>query len=81
MKSSQYGPNKLGYTRVTMVITKRSEYVSKSKSLKTILSANYSLELENMKLESLVIVNQQVTVNMLPNLVHTARHAMEINFT
>ena len=32
-----------------------------------------------MKLESLVIVNHQVTVNMLSNLVHTARHAMGIS--
>ena len=29
-----------------------------------------------MKLESLVIVNQNVTVNTFPGLVHTARHTM-----
>ena len=31
-----------------------------------------------MKVESLVIVKQHVTVNLCPNLVHTARHAMGI---
>ena len=30
-----------------------------------------------MKLELLVIVNKNVTVNYFPGLVHTARHAME----
>ena len=30
-----------------------------------------------MKLESLVIANQQVAVNTFPGLVHTARHIME----
>ena len=29
-----------------------------------------------MKLELLVIVEQQATVNLCPDLVHTARHAM-----
>jgi hypothetical protein len=29
-----------------------------------------------MKLESLVIVNQHVTVNMFSSSVHTARHAL-----
>lgn len=33
-----------------------------------------------MKLELLVIVNKNVTVNMFLNFVHTARHAMEISF-
>ena len=31
-----------------------------------------------MKLESLVIVNQNVTVNTFPGLVHTARHTMGV---
>jgi len=34
MKSSQYDPYKLGYTRATMEITKRNNYVNKSKSSK-----------------------------------------------
>ena len=31
-----------------------------------------------MKLESLVIVNQNVTVNTFSSLVHTARHTMRV---
>ena len=34
-----------------------------------------------MKLESLVIVNQNVTVNTFPGLVHTARHTMGVDCT
>ena len=34
-----------------------------------------------MKLELLVIVNQHVTVNAFPGLVHTARHTMEVGNT
>ena len=39
------------------------------------LSSDWSLQLETMKLESLVIVDQHATVNMFLGLVHTARHA------
>ena len=34
-----------------------------------------------MKLELLVIANQQVAVNTFPGLVHTARHTMGVGFT
>jgi hypothetical protein len=34
-----------------------------------------------MKQESLVIVDQNATVNTFPGLVHTARHAMEVSST
>ena len=34
-----------------------------------------------MKQESLVIVDQNATVNTFPVLVHTARHAMEVSST
>ena len=34
-----------------------------------------------MKLESLVIVDQNATVNTFPGLVHTARHTMGVGFT
>ncbi len=45
---------------------------------KTFLSSDCSLQLDCMKLESLVIVDQHATVNTFPGLVHTARHAMEV---
>ena len=44
---------------------------------KSCLSSDCPLQLEGMKLESLVIVNQNVTVNTFPGLVHTARHTMK----
>ena len=45
------------------------------------LSSDWALQLESMKLESLVIVDQRATVNTFSGLVHTARHAMEVGFT
>ena len=41
---------------------------------KSRLSSDWALQLEPMKLESLVIVDQHATVNTFPGLVHTARH-------
>ena len=48
---------------------------------KSHLSSDCSLQLENMKLESLVIVDQHATVNTFPGLVHTARQVMGIGST
>ena len=42
------------------------------------LSADWRLQLDSMKLESLVIPNQNVGVNTFPGVVHTARHAMGV---
>ena len=49
-----------------------------SESQKSHLSSDCSLQLDYMKLESLVIANQNVAVNTFPGLVHTARHTMEL---
>ncbi len=62
--SSQYGLNRLGYTGATMVKTKGSKDASRSKSQKTHLSSDCPLQLEDMKEESLVIVEQHATVNL-----------------
>ena len=43
---------------------------------KPCLSSDRSLQLDSMKSESLVIVDQNATVNTFPGLVHTARQAM-----
>ena len=59
-------------------LTKRSEAVRQSKSQKERLSSDCSLQLDYMKLESLVIANQNVAVNTFPGLVHTARHTMGV---
>jgi len=62
--SSQYGPYRLGYTGATMISTKGSNNASWSESQKTYLSSDCSLQFEGMKAESLVIVEQQATVNL-----------------
>ena len=41
-------------------------------------SPDWSLQLDSMKMESLVIADQHVAVNTFPGLVHTARHTMEV---
>ena len=44
-------------------------------------SSDWSLQLDSMKPESLVIVDQHATVNTFPGLVLTARHTMGVDFT
>ena len=48
---------------------------------KSCLSSDWTLQLESMKLESLVIADQHAAVNTFPGLVHTARHAMGVDST
>ena len=81
MTSSPHGPYGLGYTRITMADTMRSNRVTWSQSEKVRLSSDWGLQLDPMKLESLVIVDQHATVNTFPGLVHTARHTMGVGFT
>ena len=81
MTSSPHGPYVQGYTRATMVDTKRREVVSPSKSQKVGLSSDWSLQLDSMKPESLVIADQHAAVNTFPGLVHTARHTMGVVWT
>ena len=80
MMSSQYVPYVQGYTRVTMVSTKGRKAVRLSQSQKTNLSSDWSLQLDSMKSESLVIADQHAAVNTFPGLVHTARHIMGVGF-
>ena len=63
-KSSQCDPNELGYTRATMKITKSYKKIKFKLILKNFPSSNCKLQLVYMKLESLVIANQHVAVNM-----------------
>ena len=81
MTSSPHGLYIQGYKRTTMVETKRSEAVRWSESQKHYLSSDWSLQLDSMKLESLVIADQHAAVNTFPGLVHTARHTMGVGFT
>lgn len=61
--------------------TKGCKPVKGSKSQKTVLSSDWSLQLDSMKLESLVIADQHATVNTFPGLVHTARHTTKVDCT
>ena len=81
MMSSQYVPYVQGYTRVTMAGTMGCEPARGSQSQKTGPSSDWSLQLDSMKEESLVIAHQHGAVNTFPGLVHTARHAMEAGST
>ncbi len=62
----------------TIPDTEFSETARSSKSHKVVLSSDCSLQLDYMKLESLVIVDQHATVNTFPGLVHTARHTTRV---
>ena len=79
--SSHHGPYVLGNTRATMAGTERSEAARQSKSQKADLSTDCSLQLDCMKLESLVIAHQHGAVNTFPGLVHTARHTIRVGGT
>ena len=81
MMSNHHASYALGYTRATMVDTKRSEVVTWSKPQKVGLNSDCGLKPAHMKTELLVIPNQNVGVNAFPGLVHTARHAMGVGGT
>ena len=77
MTSSHHGPYVQGYKRATMGGTEGRQLARASQSQKTALSSDRSLQLDSVKLESLVIADQNAAVNTFSGLVHTARHAME----
>ncbi len=57
--SSHHGLYAQGYTRATMERTKGCHLETGRQSQKTFLSSDWGLQLDLMKLESLVIVDQQ----------------------
>ena len=81
MTSSPHGPYALGYTRVTMPVTKGGDTVRWSKSQKSRLSSDRGLQLDLVKLESLVMAHHHGAVNTFPGLVHTARQALKVGGT
>ncbi len=81
MTSSPHGLYAQGYTRATVAGTKGRESARRSQSQKAGLSSDWSLQLDSMKSESLVIVDQHATVNTFPGLVHTARHTTKADCT
>ena len=81
MTSSPHGPYDQGYTRATMAGTKSCNTARWSQSQKAGLSSDWSLQLDSMKLESLVIADQHAAVNTFPGLVHTARHTTGVDWS
>ena len=81
MTSSPHGLYIQGDTRDTMDGTEGSETARWSQSQKAVLSSDWSLQFDSMKLESLVIADQHAAVNTFPGLVHTARHTMRAGST
>ncbi len=81
MTSSPHGPYVQGYTRATMAGTRGCKPARGSQSQKTGLSSDRSLQLDSVKLESLVIADQHAAVNTFPGLVHTARHTTKVDCT
>ena len=81
MTSNHHALYDLGYTRTTMAVNKEERSREAEQISKSRLSSDCRLKLACMKLELLVIVNQHVTVNTFPGLVHTARHTMRVGDT
>jgi hypothetical protein len=81
MTSSPHGLYVQGYTRTTMVGTEGCNTARWSQSHKADPSSDWSLQLDSMKVESLVIADQHAAVNTFPGLVHTARHTTKANCT
>ena len=80
MTSSPYGPYGLGYTRATMIITICYTIKKFGVNPKKLSCSDCWLQLAYMKLESQVIVNHHVTVNLYLDLAHTARHMPGVGF-
>jgi hypothetical protein len=66
MTSSHHGPYGQGYTRATMAGTKGCQPARGSQSQKAGLSPDWSLQLDSMKSESLVIADQQCRGEYVP---------------
>ncbi len=81
MTSSPHGPYVQGYTRATMAGTKSCNTARWSQSQKAGLSSDWSLQLDSMKSESLVIADQHAAVNTFPGLVHTACHTTGVDWS
>ena len=58
MTSNHHAPYVLGFTHATMASTEGCDAVRRSESLKACLSSDRSLQLDSVKVESLVIADQ-----------------------
>ncbi len=81
MMSNHHAPYDLGYTRTTMAINREQRHGDVKQTPKSRLSSDCRLKPAYMKLELLVIADQNAAVNTFPGLVHTARHTMGVGNT
>jgi hypothetical protein len=66
MTSSQHAPYVQGYTRATLVGTEGCEAATRSESHKADLGSDWGLKLAPMKVELLVIADQQCRGEYVP---------------
>ena len=81
MTSNHHAPYDLGYTRTTMVINRGKQNGDVEQIPKSHLSSDRRLQPACVKLESLVIADQNAAVNTFPGFVHTARQTMKVGKT
>ena len=79
--SNHHAPYDLGYTRTTMAVNRAKQNSDVEQIAKNGPSSDCRLQLACMKVDLLVIANQNVAVNTFPGLVHTARHTMRVDNT
>ena len=79
--SNHHAPYDQGLTRTTMADNKVQQRRKPERITKLGLSSDCGLQLAHMKLELLVIADQNAAVNTFPGLVHTARHTMGVGST
>ena len=79
--SNHHAPYAQGYTRTTMALNKEKQDREVEQNPKNGPSSDCRLQLACMKLELLVIADQNAAVNTFPGLVHTARHTMRVDNT
>ncbi len=76
-----HAPYAQGCKHATMAGTEGCNPARVSESHKAGLSSDWSLQLDSMKPELLVILDQHARVNTFPGLVHTARHTTKVGNT
>ncbi len=81
MTSNQHGPYVQGYTHDTMAGTEGSQIARWSQSHKTGPSSDWGLQLDPMKLESLVKADHHAALNTFSGLVLTARQVKRVGNT
>ena len=81
MTSSPPGPYEQGITSSTMAGTESCDTVRWGQSQKAGLRSEWSLQLDSVKVETLVIADQHAAVNTFPGLVNTARHTTGVDWS